>query len=153
MPFIYHIVQHTIFSCPFLNINNIFQMMVFLFFFTIVVSWYIFNINSDFFNLVTSGVTIMKTCCAVITFPWGTKRLQFYIILQICDKLVIFSWTWICFIGYLLLVWFKNLVIRNKLLLIVSQVVLKFPLINIGCRLFCLPSICAQTIPLIIVDE
>ena len=68
-------------------------------------SWEVCKFNNDCFDLVTIFINIMGIFCTVSMFPWGDKLLTFYIILQICVKLVIFAWTIICLCGYWLLVW------------------------------------------------
>ena len=59
----------------------------------------------------------MKTLCSVIPFPSCMKRLQFYIILQICAKNSILDGTLICLSGYWLLIWFNNLLIGHIMII------------------------------------
>ena len=111
------------------------------------------KLNSNCFDLVTSVIIIIKIYCTDITFPWGTKQLHFYIILQICVTLIIFAGP-----EYILVIissWSDSIIYSLDIsrLLGVGQVALKGSLVSIDRYLFCLLIFCTRTIPLDMVSE
>ena len=106
---------------------------------------YIFNVSPDrfvslpqwFFWPFTSFIITMYILCTVKKFTWGNNWLQYFIINQICVKLIIFSCILICLGGYWLLIWFLDLSLHISWKLGVVEVVFKGPLVNTGrCQFF-----------------